>query len=301
MKHIMTTDPAVAPAQARALLRQWYLATPRTPRVGPGAGGPPAALAGAPAGSSPAGVVLDLARAGSGELEARAWADDRAFLAWADGGGGASVIAAELKARDTRPSPRPACQPPASSGPLGLQCVHQGAAAAGSSEWCGAAGAARGGGGPRGGQPDAQRRGARGAAGRAGARAARGPVPAAAAGPDAARRSGLRPALRPAESRRRPRERRPRERQHEQGPEQPGAPAGLSGMVWPSSLCQRHRVAEGLLLQLYACESWWGGRCEERAPAAQLQSSVTALLRTCRGLCKAGRAKRGPGPASPGL
>jgi len=105
MKHIMTTDPAVAPAQARALLRQWDLATPRTPRVGAGAGGPPAALAGAPAGSSPAGVVLDLARAGSGELEARAWADDRAFLAWADGGGGASVIAAELKARGSRICP----------------------------------------------------------------------------------------------------------------------------------------------------------------------------------------------------
>ena len=99
MKHIMTTDPAVTPAQARALLRQWYLATPRTPRTGSASGGSPAAAAGPPGGSSPPGVVLDLARAGSGELEARAWADDRAFLAWADVGGGASVIAAELKAR----------------------------------------------------------------------------------------------------------------------------------------------------------------------------------------------------------
>lgn len=102
MKHIMTTDPAVTSAQARALLRQWYLATPRTPRAVGALGGSPAA-AGAPAGgSSTPGVVLDLARAGSGELEARAWTDDRAFLAWADGGGGASVIAAELKARSKR-------------------------------------------------------------------------------------------------------------------------------------------------------------------------------------------------------
>ena len=102
MKHIMTTDPAVTSAQARALLRQWYLATPRTPRAVGALGGSPAA-AGAPAGGgSPPGVVLDLARAGSGELEARAWTDDRAFLAWADGGGGASVIAAELKARSKR-------------------------------------------------------------------------------------------------------------------------------------------------------------------------------------------------------
>ena len=99
MKHIMTTDPAVTPAQARALLRQWYLATPRTPRTVSASGGSPAAAAGPPGSSSPPGVVLDLARAGSGELEARAWADDRAFLAWADVGGGASVIAAELKAR----------------------------------------------------------------------------------------------------------------------------------------------------------------------------------------------------------
>ena len=44
-----------------------------------------------------AGVVLDLARSAADEGEARAWADDSAFLAWAEGGGGASVIAAELK------------------------------------------------------------------------------------------------------------------------------------------------------------------------------------------------------------
>lgn len=50
-----------------------------------------------------AGVVLDLARSAADEGEARAWADDTAFLAWAEGGGGASVIAAELKACSTGP------------------------------------------------------------------------------------------------------------------------------------------------------------------------------------------------------
>lgn len=52
----------------------------------------------APAGPA-AGVVLDLARSAADEGEARAWADDCAFLAWAEGGGGALVIAAELKVR----------------------------------------------------------------------------------------------------------------------------------------------------------------------------------------------------------
>lgn len=47
--------------------------------------------------SQAAGVVLDLARSAADEGEARAWADDSAFLAWAEVGGGASVIAAELK------------------------------------------------------------------------------------------------------------------------------------------------------------------------------------------------------------
>lgn len=48
--------------------------------------------------ASPAiGVVLDLARSAADEGEARVWADDTAFLAWAEGGGGASVVAAELK------------------------------------------------------------------------------------------------------------------------------------------------------------------------------------------------------------
>ena len=42
-------------------------------------------------------VVLDLARSAADESEARAWADDTAFLAWAEGGSGASIIAAELK------------------------------------------------------------------------------------------------------------------------------------------------------------------------------------------------------------
>lgn len=60
----------------------------------------------APAGAA-AGVVLDLARSAADEGEARTWADDTAFLAWAEGGGGASVIAAELKACSNR---APACQ-----------------------------------------------------------------------------------------------------------------------------------------------------------------------------------------------
>ena len=42
-------------------------------------------------------VVLDLARSAADESEARAWADDTAFLSWAEGGSGASIIAAELK------------------------------------------------------------------------------------------------------------------------------------------------------------------------------------------------------------
>ena len=42
-------------------------------------------------------MVLDLARSAADEGEARAWADDNAFLAWAEGGAGASSIAAELK------------------------------------------------------------------------------------------------------------------------------------------------------------------------------------------------------------
>lgn len=52
--------------------------------------------AAAPAGPA-AGVVLDLTRSAAHEGEARTWADDAAFLAWAEGGGGASIIAAELK------------------------------------------------------------------------------------------------------------------------------------------------------------------------------------------------------------
>ncbi len=42
-------------------------------------------------------MVLDLARSAADESEARAWADDTAFLSWAEGGSGASIIAAELK------------------------------------------------------------------------------------------------------------------------------------------------------------------------------------------------------------
>lgn len=84
IKHIITTDGGVRRAQALGLLRSWYLGMPQ--------------LKGAtmPAGPA-AGVVLDLARSAADEGEARAWADDSAFLAWAEGGGGASVIAAELK------------------------------------------------------------------------------------------------------------------------------------------------------------------------------------------------------------
>ena len=44
-------------------------------------------------------MVLDLARSAADEAEARAWADDSAFLLWAEGGSGASIIAAELKVR----------------------------------------------------------------------------------------------------------------------------------------------------------------------------------------------------------
>lgn len=58
--------------------------------------------AAAPAGPA-AGVVLDLTRSAAHEGEARAWADDAAFLAWAEGGGGASVIAAELKVCSSAP------------------------------------------------------------------------------------------------------------------------------------------------------------------------------------------------------
>ena len=180
MKHIMTTDPAVTPAQARALLRQWYLATPRTPRTGSASGGSPAAAAGPPGGSSPPGVVLDLARAGSGELEARAWADDRAFLAWADVGGGASVIAAELKAR--RGWQRLSYA--ASSQSLALLCLRTSLTCCGS--W--AAGPAGGRSRARCGKPHAQRGGPRGLVGRAGARAAGRPLPAPSAGSHAARR-----------------------------------------------------------------------------------------------------------------
>lgn len=92
LKHITTTDAGIGRAQGLALLRAWYLATPRAKTgAGAAAGGLP------PAGGPAAGVVLDLARSAADEGEARAWADDAAFLAWAEGGGGASVIAAELK------------------------------------------------------------------------------------------------------------------------------------------------------------------------------------------------------------
>ncbi|CAL8465873.1 g5409 [Coccomyxa elongata] len=68
-----------------SLLRSWYLGMPHLKGVA------------APAGLA-VGVVLDLTRSAADEGVARAWADDAAFLAWAEGTGGASMIAAELKA-----------------------------------------------------------------------------------------------------------------------------------------------------------------------------------------------------------
>ncbi|CAK0731625.1 hypothetical protein CVIRNUC_000020 [Coccomyxa viridis] len=82
VKHVTTTDADIGRAQALSLLRSWYLKTPIKH-----------------AGSSISNrVVLDLARSAADESEARAWADDTAFLSWAEGGSGASIIAAELKA-----------------------------------------------------------------------------------------------------------------------------------------------------------------------------------------------------------
>ena len=89
IKHITTTDGAIRRSQALGLLRSWYLGMPH------------AKGAAAPAGPA-AGVVLDLARSAADEGEARLWADDGAFLAWAEGGGGASIIAAELKVLHAR-------------------------------------------------------------------------------------------------------------------------------------------------------------------------------------------------------
>lgn len=84
VKHVITTDGSIGRSQALGLLRSWYLSMPHVK-----GGTTPAGLA--------AGVVLDLARSAADEGEARAWADDAAFLAWVEGGGGATVIAAELK------------------------------------------------------------------------------------------------------------------------------------------------------------------------------------------------------------
>jgi hypothetical protein len=82
------------------------------------------------AGGPGAGVVLDLARSAADEGEARAWADDAAYLAWAEGGGGASVIAAELKVRSAalRCLPGSACCARARDWALCVQQQQRGAA-----------------------------------------------------------------------------------------------------------------------------------------------------------------------------
>ena len=85
-------DESVSRRQALGLLRSWYLST----RAGGAATG---ALDLAPAGP-PGGATAP------GDAEAAAWADDDAFMEWAEGGGGAARVALELRMLRTRAAGR---------------------------------------------------------------------------------------------------------------------------------------------------------------------------------------------------
>lgn len=79
VQHVQAADDALTRDEARSLLQLWYLTSPPSP-----------AATAAP----PRGVVLSHAVADGPEYS---WADDDAFLGWADGPTGTARVAVELK------------------------------------------------------------------------------------------------------------------------------------------------------------------------------------------------------------
>lgn len=71
-------DPTVGRAQAMALLKSWFRTSPLPP--------------------SRHGLATAAAGAAAGKAPADPWESDAAFMAWADGTGGAARIGMELKA-----------------------------------------------------------------------------------------------------------------------------------------------------------------------------------------------------------
>jgi acetyl-CoA carboxylase/biotin carboxylase 1 len=104
LKHISAADASVGRRQALELLRDWYLSTAVDPPTSPARGAAPTAAAAAASSSCAPAAATDGVQlactlaAGSGAAAAeRAWQDDGAFMAWAQGAGGAARIALELR------------------------------------------------------------------------------------------------------------------------------------------------------------------------------------------------------------
>jgi hypothetical protein len=92
-------DDTVARAEALALLRSWFLASPQ-----PGGSNAPATHTGVilAAENSPLAAINGSAENAGSAL----WQNDAAFMRWAEGAGGAARLAMELKALRTRAAAR---------------------------------------------------------------------------------------------------------------------------------------------------------------------------------------------------
>ncbi|KAL4859471.1 Acetyl-CoA carboxylase 1 [Chlorella vulgaris] len=104
LKHISAADASVGRRQALELLRGWYLSTSIDLPTSPARGAAPTAAAAAASSSCAPAAATDgvqlactLAAGSGGAAAERAWQDDGAFMAWAQGAGGAARIALELR------------------------------------------------------------------------------------------------------------------------------------------------------------------------------------------------------------
>lgn len=95
--------------QALALLRGWYQSTSHGTPDSPARRTPGASADGNGAGAADGvelAAIAPAANGGAGAAAERAWQDDGAFMAWAQGAGGAARIAMELRHLRTRAAAR---------------------------------------------------------------------------------------------------------------------------------------------------------------------------------------------------
>ncbi|EFN59405.1 hypothetical protein CHLNCDRAFT_56737 [Chlorella variabilis] len=109
LKHIAAADSGVSRQQALALLRGWYQSTSHGTPDSPARRTPGASADGNGAGAADGvelAAIAPAANGGAGAAAERAWQDDGAFMAWAQGAGGAARIAMELRHLRTRAAAR---------------------------------------------------------------------------------------------------------------------------------------------------------------------------------------------------